>query len=107
MRMASRQVMPVLHSNHNSFFVNFTLRIVLQSFNLDCTFILIFFPFRVNCHQAYHYDLGVDLDNLWQESINVLNSMDGATRPPLKSAALGTAIPDAMPPAPPLPGCDC
>lgn len=79
----------------------------MQSFNLDCTFILIFFPFRVNCHQAYHYDLGVDLDNLWQESINVLNSMDGATRPPLKSAALGTAIPDAMPPAPPLPGCDC
>ena len=57
--------------------------------------------------KAYHYDLGVDLDNLWQESINVLQSMDGAPRPPLVSMALGKATVAAELPAPPLPGCDC
>ena len=57
--------------------------------------------------KAYHYDLGVDLDNLWQESINVLQSMDGAPRPPLVSMALGKGTVAAELPAPPLPGCDC
>ena len=27
-------------------------------------------------NKAYHYDLGVDLDGLWQESQNALKSMD-------------------------------
>ena len=62
--------------------------------------------------QAYHYDLGVDLDNLWQESINVLQSMDGAPRPPAVASALslpgGGGVAAAAPPTNPLPPtCDC
>jgi hypothetical protein len=52
--------------------------------------------------KAYHYDLGVDLDNLWQESINVLQSMDGAPRPALTTTSLGKMTAAAEPPAPPL-----
>ena len=35
--------------------------------------------------KAYHYDLGIDLDNLWQESKNVLKATE-VPRPKLRQA---------------------
>jgi len=59
-------------------------------------------------NRAYHYDLGIDLDNLWQESKNVLQAV-AVPRPPIRStlaaaggvmsgAALGAAAAGSTPP---------